>query len=239
MLILSTHGRDAAPAMVEEIAHRCDGLVVMGRTVPDAVVERLAARGVPLVMLARPQVAGIDSVKADNFSGAAELLRHLVAAGARTVTLVGDPGHSPDVEERWAGIASAALDLPDVVLTHVPVPLLDETAGAGVVEEILAAGLPDAFVCANDELALGLLTALAKPGSGVPGDVLVTGLGRHHGRAVRRPHHRPPADALAGRDRGAASRRGHHRRSHRTTTRSPPHGAGRPGQLPHLGKVER
>src|SRR5680860_1005732 len=52
VLILSTHGRDAAPAMVEAMAGRCDGLVVLGRTVPDEVVERLAARGTPIVLLA-------------------------------------------------------------------------------------------------------------------------------------------------------------------------------------------
>ena len=63
--IFHTVGR-RPPAMVEEMADRCDGMVVMGRTVPDALLERLHARGMPLVLLARPRLAGIDSVKADN-----------------------------------------------------------------------------------------------------------------------------------------------------------------------------
>ena len=66
VLILSTHGRQTAPAMVEDLATRCDGMVVMGRTVPDAVVERLVARGMPVVLLARPPIGEVDSVNADN-----------------------------------------------------------------------------------------------------------------------------------------------------------------------------
>jgi len=41
VLILSTHGRAAAPAMVEGLAARSDGLVVLGRTVGDDVVRGL------------------------------------------------------------------------------------------------------------------------------------------------------------------------------------------------------
>ena len=174
VLILSTHGRSAAPAMVEEMAQRCDGLVVLGRTVPDEVVERLAARGVPLVLLARPEVAGIDSVKADNTASAAALLEHVAASGARRVTLVGDDTHSPDVAERWAGVEQAAAGT-GVTLSRLSVPLFSETAGADAAARVLADGLPDAVLCANDELALGLLGELGRRGVDVPEDVLVTG----------------------------------------------------------------
>src|SRR3954467_3147818 len=107
-LILSPHGRPAAPMMVEEMADRCDGMVVMGRTVPDALLERLHRRGMPLVLLARPEVAGIDSVKADNTGAAEALAAHLVDAGARWFALVGDAALSPDVAERWAAVEPVA-----------------------------------------------------------------------------------------------------------------------------------
>ncbi len=174
VLILSTHGRSAAPAMVEEMALRCDGLVVMGRTVPDEVVERLAARGMPLVLLARPQVADIDSVKADNSSSGSDLLQHVAQVGARSVVLVGDPTISPDVSERWAGITAAAATA-DVELGFLAAPQLSEDAGAAAAEQVLRDGLPGALVCANDELALGVLGVLRGHGVDVPGEVLVTG----------------------------------------------------------------
>lgn len=174
VLILSTHGRAAAPAMVEEMAGRCDGLVVMGRTIPDETVERLADR-LPLVLLARPEVGSVDSVKADNRSTAVDLLDHVVEAGSRDILLVGDPGLSPDVAERWAGFTAASARHIGVEVREVHPGRFGEEAGAEVARTALADGLPDAFVCANDELALGVLAQLREHHVDVPGTVRVTG----------------------------------------------------------------
>jgi LacI family transcriptional regulator len=178
VLILSTHGRVNAAAMVEDLASRCDGMVVMGRTVADDVVERLAARGMPVVLLARPPIGEIDSVNADNRRTAVELGRHVLARGARRVTLVGDPAASPDVEQRWAGLLEARSEVDGVVLDRVAGSGFGEEAGAEVARAALDRGLdslPDAFVCANDELALGLMDTLAASGVDVPRRVMVTG----------------------------------------------------------------
>ncbi|HVH93455.1 MAG TPA: LacI family DNA-binding transcriptional regulator [Nocardioidaceae bacterium] len=175
VLILSTHGRAAAPAMVEEMADRCDGMVVMGRTVPDALLERLHKRGMPLVLLARPEVDGIDSVKADNSGPAEALTAHLADGGARSVSLVGDAALSPDVAERWTAVETAARRVEHLTVVPEPTILFDEASGAGVARRALEGALPDAFLCANDELALGVLTALADAGVEVPDRVQVTG----------------------------------------------------------------
>ena len=90
---------------------------------------------------------------------------------------VGDPVASPDVAERWAGVQAAfprsgSGRAPELVT----VDDLDEASGAAVAARALAADdLPDAFVCANDELALGLLARLESAGVDVPGRVRVTG----------------------------------------------------------------
>jgi LacI family transcriptional regulator len=177
VLILSTHGRATAPAMVEDLATRCDGMVVMGRTVADVVIERLVARGMPVVLLARPPIGEVDSVNADNRGSAVELGRHVLDRGARRIVFVGAPEASPDVAERWAGLqeAAAGTDGATLVLEHVEG--FGEDTGAEVARAALARGedLPDAFVCANDELALGLLATLTGAGVEVPGRVMVTG----------------------------------------------------------------
>ena len=175
VLILSTHGRAAAPAMVEEMADRCDGMVVMGRTVPDSLVERLHQRGMPLVLLARPQLAGIDSVKADNTRSAETLAEHVLASGARSLALVGDAALSPDLAERWSAVQRVAGQHADATVVHRPTPVFDEASGVDVARHALEGELPDAFVCANDELALGVLSELRSAGVDVPGTVLVTG----------------------------------------------------------------
>ncbi len=178
VLILSTHGRTNATAMVEDLAGRCDGMVVMGRTVADEVIERLASRGMPVVLLARPPIGEIDSVNADNRNTSVELGRHVLAAGARRITFVGDPSASPDVEQRWAGLQQAGAEVAGTTIERVAGDGFGEEAGAAVAATALAAGvaaLPDAFVCANDELALGLMDTLAGAGVDVPGQVMVTG----------------------------------------------------------------
>ena len=176
VLILSTRGRPATPEMIARLAGRCDGLVVLGQTVPDEVLVPLAERGVPLVLVARPAVAGIDCVTAENRSTARALVMHLATSGARSIAFLGDPEQSFDVAERLDGIAAGAEEA-GIDLQVVPVPSMDERGGARAAEDLhqRSAALPDAIACANDELALGLMTALRARGTVVPRDVLVTG----------------------------------------------------------------
>jgi LacI family transcriptional regulator len=175
VLILSTHGREGAPAMVRDLAGRSDGLVVLGRTVSDEVLHSLSRQGTPLVLLARTPLAEIDSLNAENRATASALADHLVGAGAGTITFVGDPASSPDVAERLEGLQAGAA--PHGVEVHVqPTPELDEHSGGRVGTSVVKSGtLPDAFACANDELALGLVTSLRAGGVSVPDDVLVSG----------------------------------------------------------------
>jgi LacI family transcriptional regulator len=83
------------------------------------------------------------------------------------------------VQEAVVSAASTAstgsTDEGGVELELHPVGSLDEETGARVVGEYLTKRLPDAFVCANDELALGLLGRLRQAGVAVPHDVKVTG----------------------------------------------------------------
>ena len=177
VLILSTRGRSDAESAVREMSGRCDGLVILVRTVSDAVVEQLASRGTRLVLVARPPIGSVDSVNAENHASAVSLTEHLLSEGARKLRFVGDPDASPDVAERWAGAQEAIRRSGHATVTElVAVHDLDEESGAAVATAALAADdLPDVFVCANDELALGLLGRLRSAGIDVPGTVMVTG----------------------------------------------------------------
>ena len=182
VLILSTHGRTDAEAAVREMAGRCDGLVILGRTVSDVVIESLADRGSRLVLVARPPIGSVDSVNTENHASAVALTEHLLAGGARRLCFVGDPAGSPDVAERWQGVQDAVAAHGDdgggeqATLDRVSEGEYDESAGAEIATAALDWDrLPDAFVCANDELALGLIGGLRAAGVDVPGAVRVTG----------------------------------------------------------------
>ncbi len=179
VLILSTHGRRDAAAMVTSLAARSDGIVLLGRTVEDEVVHRLTRRGTPVVLVARTPLPDADSVNAENQASATLLGEHLVAAGARTVLFVGDPEASSDVTERFTAI-QAAVERRGATVSVDPVPDFSEEAGAHAAHQALARrrttkSLPDAIACANDELALGMLIALRGAGVRVPDDTLVSG----------------------------------------------------------------
>jgi len=176
VLILATHGRVGAREMVLDLASRVDGLVILGRTVDDGVVRDVVATGRPVVLMARPPVDGAEVVNADNTTSAARLAEHLVDHGHRRVTFLGDEASSPDTHERWTALCAALRQAGVRPPTRPARCAFDEEAGHAAARRVLARRpLPDAVVCANDEIALGALLAAEEAGLSVPVDVAVTG----------------------------------------------------------------
>jgi LacI family transcriptional regulator len=180
VLILGTHGRERADELVRDLVARVDGLVIMGRTVPDGVVAELCRMDVPVVLLARPDVDRADTVRTENRASAVDLVRHFFEHGLDDLVFVGDPDASPDASERWAGFVDAHR------LAERPLPVaplvsdFTESGGYAAVNDHLAAVGPDrrppaGLVCANDEIALGALRATREHGLDVPGQIAITG----------------------------------------------------------------
>ncbi len=177
VMVLATHGRSSSEQMARDLAARVDGLVIMDQTIPDETVEEVAAAGVPVILLARPALPGLATVRSENFAAAISLTRHLFSHGLRRVHFLGDPARSPDVRERWSGFvqAHASEDLPlPAEPTRCPgfEPEHGYRAALGLFQ---TADDIDAIFCANDELASGVYRAAAETGRRIPDDVAVTG----------------------------------------------------------------
>jgi LacI family transcriptional regulator len=174
LLILATHGRERSSELVLDLMSRVDGLIVMGRTESDEVVRALEGGRVPLVLLARPPVDDIPAVQAESLRPAVALTRHLFQHGHRRLAFVGDPGSSPDADERWRGFAQAHGEC------RVPGPdapwaaAFGENEGRAAAGDALDAGAT-ALVCASDELALGAYGAARARGLRIPEDIAITG----------------------------------------------------------------
>jgi LacI family transcriptional regulator len=176
VLILSTHGREAVRSKVLDLASRVDGLVIFGRTVRDDVVDEVVAMGVPVVLLARPAVVGVDTISAENLASARRLAGHLLDHGYRRLAFLGDPASSSDAAARWEGISGVLAERG--IRPRRPVPCaFGEEAGRLAARGLLSAGRsrPQAVVCVDDEIALGALLAAEELGLRVPADVAVTG----------------------------------------------------------------
>ncbi|NYE95669.1 LacI family transcriptional regulator [Psychromicrobium silvestre] len=181
-------GRGADPeAVVRDIAGRVDGLVVLARSVPDEVLSSIAHR-IPVTLLAGPRRGDdFDHVSVANSEGMRALTQHLISTlGVSAPRYVGGPADSPDDVERYAGYCEA-LRLAGVDPATVP-PLRAEfrrEIARELAQQLLAEGtLPRALICANDQMALGILDVLNRAGIAVPGEVIVTGFdGIDAGRA--------------------------------------------------------
>jgi len=160
------------------LAGKTDGMVVLARTVPPEVLERLARR-VAVVLAAGPrEPEELDHVGVANAEGIAAATAHLLEAhGAASVAFLGGPPSSPDAAARFDGYRAA------LAAAGRPVPAapdltgdFTELGGHAATGAFLAAGQrPAALVCANDQMAVGAMAALAEAGLHVPEDVLVTG----------------------------------------------------------------
>jgi len=190
VLIAASHHRDDS-GLVLSIAGRCDGLVVLARTAPLAMIEHVATR-IPVVLLAtgegpaheggRPDRA-IDSLAVANETGAYQVTAHLADVhGYRDICFIAGPPDSPDSARRLDGFRRATAGLDQVAIHYGD---FTTAGGRRVAERIIATGrVPRALVCANDQTAIGVMAALEQEGLSVPGDVAVTGfdgiqLGRH------------------------------------------------------------
>ena len=166
VLIAASHHRDDS-GLVLSIAGRCDGLVVLARTAPLAMIEHVATR-IPVVLLATGEGGGspdraIDHLAVANETGAYQVTAHLTDGHGYTgICLIAGPPDSPDSARRVDGFRQATARLPEAPVYHG-----DFTTGGGrrVAERIIAAGrVPRALVCANDQTAIGVMAALQQAG---------------------------------------------------------------------------
>jgi LacI family transcriptional regulator len=154
IIVSPTHGTDSAPAVIETAAR------------------------LPLVQLDR-FVGGTstDWVGVDDIAAMRLVVDHLHATGARSVAFVGSLLTNSSTEQRLAGFRRQATDL-GLTFGEEHILLGDYSVEWGeesVARLVDAAALPDAIVCADDLIALGVTRACRARGIAIPGQVQVTG----------------------------------------------------------------
>jgi LacI family transcriptional regulator len=146
-------GADALAEMVTEAVE--EGIAVL----------RLAPRGFTGPMIA-----------VDNRAAAADLTTYLAGLGHRRIAFVRGPAGLSTGDLRRDGFRAAmhAAGLePELEFEGD----FDHESGHAAAMRMMAAGLPDAVVGANDESAVGVLLAFRQAGVDVPGQVSVAGIG--------------------------------------------------------------
>jgi DNA-binding LacI/PurR family transcriptional regulator len=163
------------PAAVERLLSRSPaGLICVA---PAGEVPSAIARSRVPVVAVDPETPWLRArVTVDDQAGARLATRHLLAAGHRTVWHVAGPRECAVSRRREQGWRDA---LHEAGVEAPPVIRADWTAAAGYAAgRVLAAAREcRAVFAAGDQIALGLLHAMAEADRPVPGDVSVVGFG--------------------------------------------------------------
>ena len=139
---------------------------------------RATARAVPLVQLdRRVDVEGTDWIGVDDDEAMRLVMEHLLSRGVRSAGFISSAMTNSSTHLRLLGFRRHAERLGIAVLDDWVV-LGEYTIASGERSgrEILAQDArPDAIVCADDLIAIGVLKACRELGVSVPGEIQVTG----------------------------------------------------------------
>ena len=161
------------------LSGKVDGLLIGEGIVPTPFLARLAARLPVVVIAGDPDERAADVVTADNRAGSAAIVTHLISDhGKRRLFHVDGPPTAPDAKQRRLALADVLRVHPEAQLVGSYDGLFSVQSGEDAAAFLLASmptSLPDAVVCANDQMAIGVLQALARANVRVPEQVAITG----------------------------------------------------------------
>jgi len=167
---------------LQALSGKVDGLLIGEGVVPATALARLARRLPVVVVAGDAGMRGVDVVAADNWSGAYALVRHLlIEHGRRRLYHVDGPPSAPDAKTRRLAMQAVIESQPGTRLVGAHSGRFSVKSGEAAAEQMLAdfggpdRELPDAIVCSNDQMAIGVLRTLAARGIRVPEDIALVG----------------------------------------------------------------
>lgn len=180
-LLIGNGYHDAAKEkhVIEQlIGHRCSGLVVHAKMLPDEELIQMMSY-VPGMVLINRIVPGFESrcVALDDRYGSWLATRHLIQEGHKKIGFLCSNHQISDSQDRLQGCLDALQEhnIPvDERLISRGSP--DELGGEAAMTELLSRGQQmTAVVCYNDSMAAGALSVLSDNGIDVPQDLSLVG----------------------------------------------------------------
>jgi DNA-binding LacI/PurR family transcriptional regulator len=141
--------------------------------------------GAPLIVLGESPQQQYDSVAVDTAQAARDAVTHLLDTGRTRIAAIGAWPHRGD-DPAQPDATGAGLRLPDGCLRAMTGR--GHADGYHAARELLdARPRPEAFLCRTDQIAVGVLRAVADAGLRVPQDVAVIGVGESEESSLARP----------------------------------------------------
>jgi LacI family transcriptional regulator len=156
-----------------------DGAIILNFHLDDYTIDFLANEKMPIVTLDREMNNPyIKNVLLQNKSGIDFGVKHLVDKGHRRIGFIGGSYDSYDGEMRLAGFKES-LKKYNLIFNENDVIRAEftEISSLLVMDQYIKENetRPTAFICANDEMAMGAIKAFQQNGISVPKDVSIVG----------------------------------------------------------------
>jgi DNA-binding LacI/PurR family transcriptional regulator len=170
-------------ALIEAMIDRqIDGIIAIGPRMPLDEVREFATR-IPTALIAyhAPNESVFDTVNNDDRHGAELVVRHLVAAGYKHITYLGQQMHGANLEamvttEREIGYRTAMREAGLDKYIQVVEAVQTSRDTQNVARHMLQSRhRPDAIFCWTDFIALEILSVASELGLAVPGDLAIVG----------------------------------------------------------------
>ncbi len=147
-------------------------------------LDMICSLGLPAIFVdayagANTSVLRYDLISMENVASTIALTNRIISSGGWRLGFVGDTDHCNSFHERWIGFSIAlgnaglTLDRSLSILDRDGPQYSDPEWIEGKLRRMPV--LPDGLVCANDYIALHVMTALKQMGVAIPGRVMVTG----------------------------------------------------------------
>lgn len=147
-------------------------------------LELIIKKDVPIVFLDGPsniyEITGLgDVILFEGFNSTRIITNHLIEQGLKEIGFIGDISYCRTIRDRYDGFLDAMsnhnnkLHEQFIITKHVEHKYYRQEEVSNELEQL--DHLPEAFVCANDDIAKDVMLWLKKKGIKVPKEVAVTG----------------------------------------------------------------
>jgi LacI family transcriptional regulator len=156
-----------------------DAILYIGNYASNKSLGAVAESGLPVVVVDEHQdnVPAVDSVLADDYSGAYQAASYLLSLGHRKIALATGPDRLHSVRERRRGFQDALINLgvdPSEQL-DLSGSFSDEFGASALTKIIAAKDRPTAVFAASDIIAVGIMGAARSLGVRIPEDLSIVG----------------------------------------------------------------
>ena len=162
-----------------------DGVILLPNTftnpeIRNAIIRKVKSSRIPSVIFESQDHEEFYDVSISNYAVMKKLVNHLIIEhGTRVFNFISGPESNPEAADRYRAFRDA-LEENEIEFdeeNRLYKGSFRSSDGTQAIETFDSSGLslPDAFVCANDNMALAAMKRLQQKGYTIPDDVIVTG----------------------------------------------------------------